>query len=185
MCTRYRYINATDKDTNSTYQKHYLYSTQKKMNYAIQYYCLCVCGNICLLPRILENVHLPRISTYLMFSNLLESGFRVVECFPILYMVMTRKMRLSCQNRGTARLTHQTGARNSFPGMSSNARRLHFMVTQTRPGWFVHKQANTFNKQRVVYVFSDSLRSYNNNTTLLCYTKRDMKLSIFKTDSQK
>lgn len=29
------------------------------------------------------------------FSSRLESGFRVVECFTILYIVMTRKMRLS------------------------------------------------------------------------------------------
>lgn len=40
-----------------------------------------------------------------MFSSRLESGFRVVVCFTILYMVMTRKMRLSCQNRETAPLT--------------------------------------------------------------------------------
>lgn len=45
--------------------------------------------------------------TYFIFSRRLESGFRVVECLTILYIVMTRKMRLSCQNRVTAALIHQ------------------------------------------------------------------------------
>lgn len=45
-------------------------------------------------------------STHFIFSSRLESGFRVVVCFTILYMVMTRKMRLSCQNRGVAALIH-------------------------------------------------------------------------------
>lgn len=45
--------------------------------------------------------------TYFMFSSRLESGFRVVECFTILYIVITRKMRLSCQNRIMAVLIHE------------------------------------------------------------------------------
>lgn len=36
--------------------------------------------------------------THLMLSKRLESGFTEVECFTILYMVTTRKTRLSCQN---------------------------------------------------------------------------------------
>lgn len=35
-------------------------------------------------------------ATYLMCSSRLESGFSDVECFIILYIVMSRKMRLSC-----------------------------------------------------------------------------------------
>ncbi len=36
---------------------------------------------------------------YRMLSSRLESGFIDVECFTILYIVTTRKMRLSCRKR--------------------------------------------------------------------------------------
>lgn len=49
-----------------------------------------------------RNIKTRNSFTYFMFSNLLESGFNEVECFTILYIVMTRKMRLSCWKRVNA-----------------------------------------------------------------------------------
>ena len=43
--------------------------------------------------------HTDKEDTYFIFSSLLESGFSEVVCLTILYIVMTRKMRFSCDNK--------------------------------------------------------------------------------------
>lgn len=45
-------------------------------------------------PRRHRRANAPRTQD-LMFSNLLESGFKVFECFTILHNVITRKIRFS------------------------------------------------------------------------------------------
>lgn len=45
---------------------------------------------------------------HLIPPSLEESGFMEVECFTILYIVTTRKMTLTCQNRRVSRLTDCT-----------------------------------------------------------------------------
>lgn len=54
--------------------------------------------------------------SYLMLSRRLESGFTEVECFTILYMVTTRKARLSCQNIENVVSGPHSGV-PSFPGI--------------------------------------------------------------------